>query len=71
MLYTLKGGYVYTNKEIKQVNVIIENNKIVENKIILRFILPTLLYHHENCQNNTKHLVFHLLTDNAKIFHLK
>ena len=30
MLYTLKGGYVYTDKEIKQVNVIIENNKIVE-----------------------------------------
>lgn len=30
MLYTLKGGYVYTNKEIKQVNVIVDNNEIVE-----------------------------------------
>ena len=30
MLYTLKGGYVYTNKEIKQINVIVDNNEIVE-----------------------------------------
>ena len=30
MLYTLKGGYVYTEKEIKLINVIIEDNKIVE-----------------------------------------
>ena len=30
MLYTLKGGYVYTEKEIKKINVIIEDNKIVE-----------------------------------------
>lgn len=30
MLYTLKGGYVYTEKELKQINIIVEDNKIVE-----------------------------------------
>ena len=30
MLYTLKGGYVYTEKSIKKINIIIENDKIIE-----------------------------------------
>jgi hypothetical protein len=30
MLYTLKGGYVYTNKNIVKTNVIVENGIIVE-----------------------------------------
>lgn len=30
MLYTLKGGYVYTNKVLKKTNIIIENDKIIE-----------------------------------------
>ena len=30
MLYTLKGGYVYTNKQIVKTNVIVQDKKIIE-----------------------------------------
>ena len=30
MLYTLKGGYVYTNKQIVKTNVIVNDGKIIE-----------------------------------------
>ena len=30
MLYTLKGGYVYTNKQIEKTNVIVQDKKIIE-----------------------------------------
>ena len=30
MLYTLKGGYVYTNKKIVKTNIIVENGIITE-----------------------------------------
>lgn len=46
MLYTLKGGYVYTNKQIVKTNVIVENNKIVEisNNVLGEVIDITGLY---------------------------
>ena len=46
MLYTLKGGYVYTNKQIVKTNVIVENNKIVEisNNVLGKVIDVTGLY---------------------------
>lgn len=46
MLYTLKGGYVYTNKQIVKTNVIVENNKIVEisNNVLGEVIDVTGLY---------------------------
>ena len=30
MLYTLKGGYVYTNKQIVKTNIIVQDKKIIE-----------------------------------------
>ena len=46
MLYTLKGGYVYSNKQIVKTNVIVDNNKIVEisNNVLGEVIDVTGLY---------------------------